>query len=105
MGISGTGKSLTAKATANVFNIPLLKLDAGKIFGSLVGSSEANMRASDGMTGAEIESAFMEALYAGFEQEREPTDLDVATVLTGTVPLSKLMAEQVNSLRAWAKGR
>jgi hypothetical protein len=44
MGISGTGKSLTAKATANVFGIPLLKLDAGKIFGSLVGSSEANIR-------------------------------------------------------------
>jgi SpoVK/Ycf46/Vps4 family AAA+-type ATPase len=221
MGISGTGKSLSAKATANVFGIPLLKLDAGKIFGSLVGSSEANVRSviqtaeaiapcclwvdelekalsgtkssgstdggtsarvfgsllnwlqekkspvfvvatandvsqlppellrkgrwdelffvdlpneeerraiwsiqiqkygrnpkdfdldqlarvAEGMTGAEIESAFVEALYVAFEQGREPTDLDIAQVLTGSVPLSKLMAEQVNGLRAWAKGR
>jgi SpoVK/Ycf46/Vps4 family AAA+-type ATPase len=221
MGISGTGKSLSAKATANVFGIPLLKLDAGKIFGSLVGSSEANVRSviqtaeaiapcclwvdelekalsgtkssgstdggtsarvfgsllnwlqekkspvfvvatandvsqlppellrkgrwdelffvdlpneeerraiwsiqiqkygrnskdfdldqlarvAEGMTGAEIESAFVEALYLAFEQEREPSDLDIARVLTGSVPLSKLMTEQVNGLRAWAKGR
>ena len=43
-GIPGTGKSLTAKATAAVFGRPLLKLDAGRIFGSLVGQSEANFR-------------------------------------------------------------
>jgi len=43
-GIPGTGKSLTAKATATVFGRPLLKLDAGKLFGSLVGQSEGNMR-------------------------------------------------------------
>ncbi len=33
IGIPGTGKSLTAKATAKVFGVPLLKLDAGRIFG------------------------------------------------------------------------
>lgn len=44
LGLAGTGKSLTAKATAKVFGIPLLKLDAGKIFASLVGQSEANLR-------------------------------------------------------------
>jgi len=44
IGIAGTGKSLTAKATAAVFNIPLLKLDAGKIFAGLVGQSESNLR-------------------------------------------------------------
>ncbi len=45
LGVPGTGKSLTAKATASVFGVPLLKLDAGKLFGSLVGQSEANLRA------------------------------------------------------------
>ena len=44
IGIPGTGKSLTAKATAKVFGVPLLKLDAGRIFGGLVGQSEANLR-------------------------------------------------------------
>jgi AAA+ superfamily predicted ATPase len=46
LGIPGTGKSLTAKATASVFDIPLLRLDAGKLFGSLVGQSEANLRSA-----------------------------------------------------------
>ena len=44
LGVPGSGKSLTAKATASVFGIPLLKLDAGRLFGGLVGQSEANLR-------------------------------------------------------------
>ena len=44
VGIPGTGKSLTAKATAKVFGVPLLKLDAGRIFAGLVGQSESNLR-------------------------------------------------------------
>jgi len=44
LGIPGTGKSLTAKATAAVFGLPLLKLDAGRIFAGLVGQSESNLR-------------------------------------------------------------
>jgi ATP-dependent 26S proteasome regulatory subunit len=221
LGIAGTGKSLTAKATAKVFGVPLLKLDAGRIFAGLVGQSESNLRAviqtaeaiapcclwidevekgfsgtkssnatdggtsarvfgsflswmqekrapvfvvatandvsqlppemlrkgrwdelffvdlpneaereaiwgiqigkhgrdpkefdlvqlskaTEGLTGSEIENAFVEALYLAFDSEREPTDLDIAQVLTGFVPLSKLMAEQIGGLRNWAKGR
>jgi ATP-dependent 26S proteasome regulatory subunit len=45
LGIARTGKSLTAKATAKVFGVPLLKLDAGRIFAGLVGQSESNLRA------------------------------------------------------------
>ncbi|MHA3774845.1 AAA family ATPase [Verrucomicrobiota bacterium sgz303538] len=44
LGVPGCGKSLTAKATANIFGIPLLRLDAGRIFAGLVGQSEANLR-------------------------------------------------------------
>ena len=39
------GNRLTAKATAKVFGVPLLKLDAGRIFAGLVGQSESNLRA------------------------------------------------------------
>jgi ATP-dependent 26S proteasome regulatory subunit len=221
IGIPGTGKSLTAKATAAVFGVPLLKLDAGRLFASLVGQSESNLRsviqtaeaiapcclwidelekgfsgskssgstdggtsarvfgsfiswmqekqspvfvvatandvsqlppemlrkgrwdemfwvdvpnqeereaiweiqiqkygrdakefdiaalakATEGLTGSEIEQAFVEALFCGFDQQKEPTDLTIAQVLTEFVPLSKLMAEQIAALRNWAKGR
>ena len=44
VGIQGTGKSLTAKAIANEWQLPLLKLDVGKLFGGIVGESEARLR-------------------------------------------------------------
>jgi SpoVK/Ycf46/Vps4 family AAA+-type ATPase len=44
LGVQGCGKSLTAKAIAAVWNLPLLRLDVGRIFGSLVGQSEENIR-------------------------------------------------------------
>jgi SpoVK/Ycf46/Vps4 family AAA+-type ATPase len=44
VGIPGTGKSLTAKATAAAFGVPLLRLDMGRVFGGIVGQSESNLR-------------------------------------------------------------
>lgn len=44
IGIQGTGKTLTAKAIANEWELPLLKLDIGKLFGGIVGESESNIR-------------------------------------------------------------
>ncbi|MGZ4961691.1 MAG: AAA family ATPase [Limisphaerales bacterium] len=221
LGIPGTGKSLTAKATAKVFGMPLLKLDAGRIFAGLVGQSESNLRsviqtaeaiapcclwidelekgfagskssgatdggtsarvfgsfiswmqekktsvfivatandvsqlppemlrkgrfdelwfvdlpnqtereaiwkiqiakhgrdpkdfdivqlarASEGLTGSEIENVFVDAMYNAFAVSKEPTDLTIAHVLTEFVPLSKMMAEQINGLKNWVNGR
>jgi AAA+ superfamily predicted ATPase len=220
IGIPGTGKSLTAKATAQVFGVPLLKLDAGRIFGGLVGQSEANLRtviqtaeaiapcclwidelekafsgvksgstdggtssrvfgslinwlqektkpvfvvatandisqlppellrkgrfdeiffvdlpqhdervaiwdiiieragrapgdydldqlarATEGLTGSEIEAVFVEALFTAFSQDREPRELDIATMLNGFVPLARTMAEPIRALRQWSTGR
>jgi len=221
VGIPGTGKSLTAKATASVFNRPLLRLDAGRLFAGLVGQSEGNLRsviatveaiapcvlwideiekgfsgarssgvadggtasrvfgtflswmqektapvfvvatandvtqlppellrkgrfdelffidlpneeerqaiwrlqiakhgrtpdkfdlvalsrATEGFTGSEIEQLVIDALYDAFSRREEPTDLSAMLVLNQTVPLSKLMGEQVAALRNWAKGR
>jgi SpoVK/Ycf46/Vps4 family AAA+-type ATPase len=221
LGIPGTGKSLTAEATAGIFGLPLLKLDAGSIFAGLVGQSEGNLRsviqtaeaiapcvlwideiekgmagskssgatdggtsarvfgsfiswmqekqtpvfivatandvsqlppellrkgridelffvdlpnqaereaiwtiqvqkygrnpreydlvqlarATEGLTGSEIENVFVDALFHAFDENKEPTDLTIALVLNDFVPLSKLMAEQITVLRNWAKGR
>jgi SpoVK/Ycf46/Vps4 family AAA+-type ATPase len=44
VGMPGCGKSMTAKATATLFNLPLLKLDMGSLMGKYVGESEGNMR-------------------------------------------------------------
>jgi len=44
IGIQGTGKSLTAKAIANEWELPLLKLDIGKLFGGIIGESENRIR-------------------------------------------------------------
>jgi len=221
LGIPGTGKSLTAKATASVFGVPLLRLDAGKLFGSLVGQSEANLRSAiataeaispcvlwidelekgfagskssgssdggtsarvfgsflnwmqekssmvfvvatandisqlppellrkgrfdeiffvdlpsakereqiwqiqiakymrkpedfdivqlsrvtDGLTGSEIEAVFTEALYTAFASNREPSDLDIAGIMTEFTSLAETMSESIKALRVWARGR
>jgi len=44
VGIQGTGKSLTAKAIANEWGLPLLRLDVGKLFAGVIGESESKMR-------------------------------------------------------------
>jgi len=44
IGIPGTGKSLTAKMIADLWHLPLLRLDVGALFGSLVGESEERTR-------------------------------------------------------------
>ena len=44
LGVQGCGKSLMAKAISNIWKLPLLRFDIGRVFGSLVGSSEENIR-------------------------------------------------------------
>jgi SpoVK/Ycf46/Vps4 family AAA+-type ATPase len=43
-GVPGCGKSLTAKCMSTLWQLPLLRLDVGRVFSGLVGSSEENMR-------------------------------------------------------------
>lgn len=43
-GVPGCGKSLSAKAAAKLFEVPLLRLDIGKLMGKYLGESEANLR-------------------------------------------------------------
>ncbi len=44
LGVQGCGKSLMAKTISNIWQLPLLRFDIGRLFGSLVGSSEQNVR-------------------------------------------------------------
>jgi SpoVK/Ycf46/Vps4 family AAA+-type ATPase len=44
LGVQGCGKSMCAKAVPSLWQLPLLRLDMGQLFGSLVGSSEHNVR-------------------------------------------------------------
>ncbi len=44
LGVQGCGKSLCAKAVSNLWQLPLLRFDMGRMFGSFIGSSEENVR-------------------------------------------------------------
>lgn len=213
IGIPGTGKSLTAKMIGGLWRIPLLRLDIGALFGSLVGESEARARqalrlaeavapcvlwideiekglaqggldsgtssrvfatlltwmqektapcfvvatanniasippellrkgrfdevffldlptqeerqaifsvhlkkrnrlvqdyqidrlakAAEGYVGAEIEQAIIDAMYIGFNEQREITTQDILRAIKKQVPLSVSQKEIVNALRNW----
>lgn len=221
LGVQGCGKSLVAKAIAAAWNLPMLKMDVGRIFGSLVGQSEENIRRaikvaesvspcilwadelekgfagvggsgvsdsgttarvfstfltwmqektkpvfliatandvtalppellrkgrfdeiffidlpdteerkeifaihlrkrkrdpkkfklndlatrSEGFSGAEIEQVVIGALLAAFDQDREIKQTDLHHEIEASVPLSVMMAEEIDELRTWARLR
>jgi SpoVK/Ycf46/Vps4 family AAA+-type ATPase len=61
--------------------------------------------AAKGFSGAEIESAVQTALYAAFARRQELSTEDLLTALSSTVPLSITRAEEIETLRDWAKDR
>jgi SpoVK/Ycf46/Vps4 family AAA+-type ATPase len=74
LGVQGCGKSLTAKAVARLWNLPLLRFDVSRIFDRFIGSSESNMRhalqTAESIAPAilwvdEIEKAFSGAMSSG----------------------------------------
>jgi len=67
IGIPGGGKSLTAKAVGAAWRLPLLRLDVGKVFAGIVGSSEENMRRAIQMAEAVAPSIlWVDELEKGF---------------------------------------
>jgi ATP-dependent 26S proteasome regulatory subunit len=61
--------------------------------------------ASEGFSGAEIEQAIIAGLYTAFAQKQQlTTDILLAEILS-TRPLSVTRAEEVESIRQWAKTR
>jgi len=103
VGLPGCGKSLTAKCVAATWEIPLLRLDMGAVFQSLVGESEHNLRKAlstiesispcvlwldevdkgfAGSTGAENDGGTSQRVLGTFltwSQERESNTFIVAT--------------------------
>jgi ATP-dependent 26S proteasome regulatory subunit len=61
--------------------------------------------AAKGFSGAEIESAVQGAMYAAFSRKQELSSEDLLTALSSTVPLSITRAEEIATLRDWAKDR
>lgn len=59
-------------------------------------------RAADGLSGAEIEGAIVEARLDAFAESRPLAATDFARALAATIPLSRSRAAEVEALRAWA---
>ncbi len=85
-GLPGCGKSLNAKATAKLFNVPLLRLDMGRLMGKYVGESEANLRKAislaDAISPCVLWIDELEKAFAGIGSEGGGGD--VVTRLFGT---------------------
>jgi SpoVK/Ycf46/Vps4 family AAA+-type ATPase len=60
---------------------------------------------ADGYSGAEIEQAVLSALHEAFAKNTDLKTNLILSALQTSPPLSVTMAEKVESLRAWAKGR
>jgi SpoVK/Ycf46/Vps4 family AAA+-type ATPase len=61
--------------------------------------------AASGFSGAEIEAAIQTALYAAFSRKQELTTADLLNSVKSTVPLSITRAEEIQTLRSWARER
>ncbi|HSC08434.1 MAG TPA: AAA family ATPase, partial [Steroidobacteraceae bacterium] len=75
--------------------------------GLQLGASERArlIEASDGFSGAEIEQAVVSALYGARATQEPAGGSHVLGELLTTRPLSRVMAERIAALRAWAKER
>ncbi|KAA0223972.1 MAG: AAA family ATPase [Planctomycetota bacterium] len=62
-------------------------------------------KATEGYSGAEIEQAVLAGLHQAFDAGEELTTERLLKAAEASPPLSVTMAEQVEALRAWAKGR
>lgn len=62
-------------------------------------------QASDGFSGSEIEQVVIDGMYRALGQRQTPRTEHMLQELSQTKPLSVLMAEKLDQLRAWAQGR
>ena len=79
VGMPGCGKSLAAKASARLFNVPLLRLDIGRLLGKYIGESEHNMRVAL-KTAESISPCILwideiEKAFAGINQDGGASDI------------------------------
>ena len=60
---------------------------------------------SEGFTGSEIEQVVISALFEAFYRNRGLKEEDIVKAINETVPLARTQAEQIASIREWAKER
>jgi AAA+ superfamily predicted ATPase len=61
--------------------------------------------AAEGFSGAEIEQAVVSGLYAALAEKADCSTEHIVAAIRATQPISVVMREQVEQLRAWARGR
>jgi SpoVK/Ycf46/Vps4 family AAA+-type ATPase len=66
---------------------------------------DALTTATEGFSGAEIEQAIVSSMYTAHAQQREVAQADLLLEIKQSKPLSVLMAEKVDEIRAWATER
>ncbi len=80
VGVPGTGKSLTCKAAASIMGWPLIRLDLGRVKGSLVGESEQRMRQATAVIDAFGEAVvWIDEVEKGFAGSRSSGETDGGT--------------------------
>jgi hypothetical protein len=80
VGIPGTGKSLSCKATASILGWPLIRLDIGALKNSLVGESERRMRQATSVIDAFGEAVvWLDELEKSFAGSKSSGETDAGT--------------------------
>lgn len=84
VGVQGCGKSLAARVIARQWNLALLKLDAGRIYDSLVGQSEKNFRTATGLAEAMAPDVlWIDEIEKGFAATRGDADAGLSQRIFG----------------------
>ena len=86
---------------AEIFSIHLRKRELSPLDFDI----QALTALTDGFSGAEIEQVIVASLYLAREQRMHLNTTHIRDEIVQTQPLSRVMTEKVNRLRAWAKGR
>ncbi|NJR68866.1 MAG: AAA family ATPase [Synechococcales cyanobacterium CRU_2_2] len=85
VGVQGCGKSLAAKIIARDWQLPLLKLDAGRLYDKYVGESEKNLRRATAMAAAMAPAVlWLDELEKGFSPPSESNDGGTSQRMFGT---------------------
>jgi len=84
-GVPGCGKSLVCKSVSDMWHLPLLRLDVGRIFSSLEGSSESNMREATKVAEAVAPSVlWIDEIEKGFSGLGSVADSGTSSRVFGT---------------------
>jgi hypothetical protein len=84
VGMQGCGKSLAARVIARQWSLPLLKLDAGRIYDSLIGESEKNFRKATSLAEAmSPDVLWIDEIEKGFAPTRGDADAGLSQRIFG----------------------